>query len=191
MLKKMISSLFKATSGKPATAELEHDASPVMQDQRSLADYFKAEIEKCPLIQESGRGMVLRDFLHEEKLKDGTLLTTDEKKSLGINARLKITSSHCKALTLEGLRLGPKEVMNPLYYRATFDHNRHQQIAKMKSLGILHYRPMACGDERDCEWCLSMNDKLIPVDVDFVQLIHDYCTCDYCRCVLNAPEISF
>ncbi len=161
-----------------------------MPDQRSLADYFKEEIEKCPFIQESGRMMVLLDFLHVEKLKDGIPLTTDEKKSLGINARLKITSSHCQALTLEGLRLGPKEVMNPLYYRATFDHNRHQQIAKMKSLGILHYSPMTCGDERDCDWCTSMNGKLLSVDVDFVQLLKQNCTCEYCRCVLQA-KIDF
>lgn len=191
MLKRIISQLFKATPIHPATAALEHDPSPVAQGAWSLADYFQAEIEKCPLIQECGREMVLRDFLHETKLKDGEPLTTEEKKALGINTRLKITSSHREALTLEGLRLGPKEVMNPLYYRATFDHNRHQQIAKMKSLGMLHYKPMACGDERDCEWCLSMNDKLIPVDVDFVQLIHDHCTCDYCRCVLNAPGPNF
>ncbi|EPJ8753444.1 hypothetical protein SBH91_000464 [Pseudomonas putida] len=190
MLRKIISSLFTSTPRQSATPLQEVDATATTEDQPLLAEYFEAQIAKSPLIKESGRGMVLRDFLHEAKLKDGQPLTADEKRSLGINARLKITKEHCEALTLEGLRLGPTTVMNPLYYRASFDHNRHIQLAKMKSSGITHYRPMACGDGRDCDWCTGMDKKLISVDVDFVQLINQHCTCDYCRCALQA-KIDF
>ena len=93
-------------------------------------------------------------------------------------------------LTPEGLAFGPKKALESLYYKATFNHKRHGDIARMKGAGIHQYSPMSCGDNRDCDWCTSMNGKLISVDVDFVQLIKQNCTCDYCRCVLQA-KIDF
>ncbi|MFV3380295.1 hypothetical protein [Pseudomonas sp. NY15354] len=190
MLKRILSKLFRTAPtpvsvisepGKPATL---HKSEP------DIVMYYQAEISNSPFIKESGRDAVLRDFLHEVKLKDGALLSIEEKRSLGINTRLKVTRELCDVLTPAGLAFGPTNVLQSLYLKATFDHNRHRDIARMKSLGIKEFSPMSCGDNRDCDWCASMNGKLISVEVDFVQLIKENCTCDYCRCVLKA-KIDF
>ncbi|MEW9857876.1 hypothetical protein [Pseudomonas putida] len=190
MLNRIFSKLF-GTAPKPVSVISEADDPATLQkSQPEIVTYYQAEISNSPFIKESGRDAVLRDFLHEVKLKDGALLSIEEKRSLGINTRLKVTRELCDVLTPAGLAFGPTKVLEPLYLKATFDHNRHRDIARMKGLGIKQYSPMSCGDNRDCDWCASMDGKLFSVEVDFVQLIKENCTCEYCRCVLQA-KIDF
>ncbi|AHC85729.1 hypothetical protein X970_10995 [Pseudomonas monteilii SB3101] len=190
MFKGIFSKLFN-TAAKPASGNSEPEAPAAPQlPQAEIVAYYKSEISNSPFVKESGRTAVLKDFLHEVKLKDGEPLSLEEKRSLGINTRLKITRELYEVLTPEGLAFGPKKALESLYYKATFNHKRHGDIARMKGAGIHQYSPMSCGDNRDCDWCTSMNGKLISVDVDFVQLIKQNCTCDYCRCVLQA-KIDF
>lgn len=185
MFKKFFSKLFNTNptplplSSSPDSPKTKTEAQP------DIVVYYKAEIASSPFIKESGREAVLKDFLHEVKLRDGQLLSLEEKRSLGINPRLKITRELYEVLTPEGVELGPKKALEPLYLKATFNHTRHRNIARMKSAGITQYSPMSCGDGRDCDWCSSMDGKLISIEVDFVQLIKEKCTCDYCRCVLQ------
>lgn len=190
MFKTIFSKLFNTAPNTPPVNSLPAAPAAVQKAQPNIVEYYKAEIANSPFVKESGREAVLKDFLHEVKLKDGELLTLEEKRSLGINTRLKITRDLYEVLTPEGIEFGPKRVLEPLYLKATFNHNRHRAIAKMKSIGITQYSPMSCGDTRDCKWCTSMDGKLISVEVDFVQLIKENCTCDYCRCVLQA-KINF
>lgn len=190
MFKTIFSKLFNAAPKPPPVYSLSETPAAVEKSQPDIVAYYKAEIANSPFVRESGRDAVLKDFLHEVKLKDGVLLTLEEKRSLGINTRLKITRELYEVLTPEGIEFGPKRVLEPLYLKATFNHNRHRAIANMKGIGITQYSPMSCGDNRDCKWCTSMNGKLISVEVDFVQLIKENCTCDYCRCVLQA-KIDF
>ncbi|WP_085747312.1 hypothetical protein [Pseudomonas sp. R45(2017)] len=186
MFKTIFSKLFK-TAAQPTPVSSEPEMSTAVQmSQPEIVTYYKTEISNSPFVKESGREAVLRDFLNEVKLKDGKLLSLEEKRSLGINTRLKITRELYEVLTPAGLELGPKKVLESLYLKATFDHNRRREVARMKSLGIKQYSPLSCGDNRDCDWCTSMNGKLLSVEVDFVQLIKENCTCDYCRCVLLA-----
>lgn len=190
MLKMIFSKLFN-TAAKPASvSSVQETPEAVQKSQPEIMTYYKTEISNSPFVKESGREAVLRDFLHEVKLKDGEPLSLEEKRSLGINTRLKITRELYEVLTPAGLEFGPKEVLESLYRKATFDHNRHRDIARMKGLGIKQYSPMSCGDNRDCDWCTAMDGKLISVEVDFVQLIKENCTCDYCRCSLQA-KINF
>lgn len=190
MFKTIFSQLFN-TAAKPAPVSSASETPAAEQkSQPDIVTYYKKEIANSPFVKESGRDAVLRDFLHEVKLKDGELLSLEEKRSLNINTRLKITRELYEVLTPAGIEFGPKKVLESLYLKAIFDHNRHRDIARMKSLGIKQYSPMSCGDNRDCDWCTSMDGKLISVEVDFVQLIKENCTCDYCRCVLQA-KINF
>ena len=190
MFKTIFSKLF-STAPKASGAISTPDAIEFnTKAQPDITEYYREEIANSPFIKESGREAVLRDFLHEVKLKDGELLSLEEKRSLGINPRLKITRELYEVLTPEGVEFGPKKALEPLYLKATFNHNRHRDIARMKTLRVTQYSPMSCGDGRDCEWCASMDGKLISVDVDFVKLIKDNCSCDYCRCGLRA-KIDF
>jgi hypothetical protein len=186
MFKTILSMLFKTAPKPPPMNSFQAAPSAADQAIPDIVEYYKAEIANSPFVKESGRGAVLKDFLHEVKLKDGELLTLEEKRLLGISTRLKITRELYEVLTPEGIEFGPKKVLEPLYLKATFNRNRHRDIARMKKIGVTQYSPLSCGDNRDCEWCISVNGKLISVDVDFVQLIEDNCTCDYCRCVLQA-----
>ena len=190
MLKTIFSKLFNTVPKVPPANSLLETPAPVQNPQPDIVAYYKAEIAGSPFVKESGRDAVLKDFLHEVKLKDGELLTLEEKRALGINTRLKITRQLYEVLTPEGIEFGPKRVLEPLYLKATFNHNRHREIARMKGLGITQYSPLACGDNADCEWCKSIDGKMISVEVDFVQLINENCTCAYCRCVLQA-KIDF
>lgn len=190
MFKAIFSKLFKAAA-QPGPVSQEPEMSTAVQNsQPEIVTYYKTEISNSPFVKESGREAVLKDFLHEVKLKDGELLSLEEKRSLGINTRLKITRELYEVLTPAGLEFGPKKVLESLYLKATFAHNMHGAIARMKDAGIKQYSPMSCGDNRDCDWCTSMDGKLISVEVDFVQLIKENCTCDYCRCSLQA-KINF
>ena len=190
MLKMIFSKLFNTASKPPASSHSTESPKVNAKTQPDILEYYISEIENSPFIKESGREAVLKDFLHEVKLKDGELLSLEEKRALGINPRLKVTRELYEVLTPEGVEHGPKKVLEPLYHKATFNHNRHRNIARMKSAGISQYAPISCGDGRDCTWCTSMDGKLVSVDVDFVQLIKENCTCDYCRCYLQA-EIDF
>lgn len=186
MFKMIFSKLFNTAAKTASVSSAPETPEVVQKSQPEIVTYYKTEISNSPFVKESGREAVLRDFLHEVKLKDGELLSLEEKRSLGINTRLKITRELYEVLTPAGLEFGPKKVLESLYLKATFDHNRHREIARMKDLGIKQYSPMSCGDNRDCDWCTSMDGKLISVEVDFVQLIKENCTCDYCRCALQA-----
>ena len=186
MLKTIFSKLFGATTkastaiSKPRATQLKTKAQP------DITEYFIAEIANSPFIKESGREAVLRDFLHEVKLKDGEKLSLEEKRSLGINPRLQITRELYEVLTPEGVKFGPKKVLKSLYITATTHHSHRASQARMRIAGITQYSLMSCGDGQDCDWCVSMEGKLIPIDVDFVRLSKENCTCYLCGCVLRA-----
>lgn len=190
MFKTIFSKLFNTCSTPISVSHPLETPTEVQNPQPDIVTYYKTVIFSSPFIRDSGREAVLSDFMQEVKLKDGELLSLEEKRSLGINTRLKITRELYEVLTPAGIDFGPKKVLESLYLKATFNHNRHRGIARMKGLGIKQYSPMSCRDKRDCDWCTSMDGKLISVEVDFVKLIEDNCTCDYCRCTLEA-KINF
>lgn len=184
MFRKLISRLLGRGAG--STKGEETLKTPSDTSQADIETYYIEEIAASPYIKKSGRNTVLNDFLQKTKLSAGELLSLQEKKALGLNTRFKITRGQYDALTVEGVNLSPKRVLEAVCLRATFNYNRHRDIARMKGIGITQYSPMSCGDSRDCEWCASMNGKVLAIDVDFVQLIKENCTCDYCRCVVQA-----
>ena len=75
MFKTIFSKLFgtapnaSAAISTPKAAELNTKAQP------DITEYYRAEIANSTFIKESGREAVLRDFLHEVKLKDGEPLS--------------------------------------------------------------------------------------------------------------------
>lgn len=186
MFKTIFAKLFSTPQQPPAASAAPKSSKDNTKALPDIVEYYKAEIANSPFIKESGRDAVLKDFLHEAKLKDGEPLSLEEKRSRGINSRLKITRELYEVLTPRGVEFGPKKALKQLYIKATFNHNLHSHIARMKSAGITQYTPMSCGDGRDCEWCVSMSGKHISINVDFAQLVKENCTCDHCGCVLIA-----
>jgi len=127
---------------------------------KPINSYFQKELDSCPHIKSECHNIALEHLALRVNLnKTGNKLTADEKKSLGINTRLAITHELVEILTSEGIKQkDPKEILSSIYYRATFAKNRDDSLSKYKSTGIKKYTLMACGDERDCEWCKSQHD---------------------------------
>lgn len=186
MLKRIFSKLFNTAEKSSQDNSLAKVPTTVHKSHSEIVEYYKEEIINSPFVKESGREAVLRDFLHETKLKGGELLSLEEKRSHGINTKLKITRELFEVLTPEGLEYGPKKALRQLYIKANFNHNMHSHVERMKMSGITQYTPMSCGDGRDCEWCTSIDGKKISITVDFVQLVKEHCTCDCCGCVIKA-----
>ena len=149
-------------------------------------DYLKAEIYKSPFIKPEARDRVLEDLVNRQSLRDAPELSTDEKKRLGLNARLKITQAHLDDLTPAAFAVDPKKAVTAIYHRAFHKHARRSELARKRNAGITAYRPASAKDQRECSWCLGMSGKLIPIAQDFDDLAEGNCTCEYCRCCLMA-----
>jgi hypothetical protein len=155
---------------------------------KEIEFYFKQELNDCPCIKIEYHDIVLDHLMHKKYLtKTENKLTAEDKKSLGINPRISVTREMIEVLTDEGIRQkDPKDVLSSLYLRATFNKSREDTLEKYKNVGIERFSLMACGDERDCNWCKSMNGVEISVYKDINALIKENCICEsHCRCAIQ------
>ncbi|VVQ12215.1 hypothetical protein PS914_05329 [Pseudomonas fluorescens] len=163
-------------------------SEPFIQEPASVDEfkgYLKAEIYKSPFVKTEARERVLANMLTGQSLK-APGVSTDEKKRLGLNARLKITQAHLDDLAPEAFAIDPKKVVAAIYHRAFHKHARRSELARKRNAGITAYRPASVKDQRECSWCLGMSGKIIPITQDFDDLAEGNCTCEYCRCCLIA-----
>jgi hypothetical protein len=181
----MLAKLFSKLFAMRALQEVPPAAEPLDED-LSHVYYYKTEISASNFFKEEYWPAVLQHFTHEKRLTNGTPLPTEEKRSLGLNPRMKVTREMVDVLTPAGMAYGPKRALETTYYRATHAFSRTRSISKMKNVGFKHFSPLSSGDQRDCDWCISVSKTLMPIDTDFEDLIHQHCTCTYCRCVLLA-----
>lgn len=149
-------------------------------------EYLRAEIFKSSFVKPEARERVLADLLSRQSLRKAPELSTDEKKRLGLNARLKITQAHLDDLTRAAFATDPKQAVRAIYHRAHGKHSRRSSLARMQRSGITDYKPSSAMDQRECAWCLSISGKIIPITQDFDELAEGNCTCEYCRCCLVA-----
>lgn len=164
------------------------DKAQPSKEGKEIGLYFKQELNDCPYIKIECRNIVLDHLMHKKYLtKTENKLTAEDKKSLGINPRVSVTRELIEVLTDEGIRQkDPKDVLSSLYLRATFNKNREDTLEKYKNVGIECFSLMACGDERDCNWCKSMQGVEISVYKDINTLIKENCVCEsHCRCAIR------
>lgn len=155
----------------------------------SVDSYFIKELNACSYIKSDAHAIVIRHLLQEINLnKTGNKLSVQEKKDLGINARLSITHELVEVLTNSGLsQPDPKKVFSSIYCKAIFAKNHDDTLNKYRKIDINHYKIMACNDERDCEWCNSMNGKKLSINNDINKLIEKNCKCNsHCRLAITA-----
>lgn len=123
---------------------------------------------------------------------DSDILSLDEKKELGLNTRAKYQKYLVFLLTDKGLHYqnnNPKEILMFAVNKASNIISLQKEIARSEKLGITRMKVSPIGDQRDCEWCLSMKDKIVPVSLDFVNDVLSNCRCDYPR-ILVQPQIN-
>ena len=151
--------------------------------------YLKEEIDKVDFIKRDFQGVVLLHLLGTKNiLKEGTKLSVDEKKALGLNTRTSITREFVEVLNEKGLKSDdPKGSVQSLYYRAVFKKSRTEDLQRIRGIGIKKIKLLSAGDERDCSWCKSVNYRAFDSGKDMIDLIEKNCTCtSYCRCVIVA-----
>ncbi|WP_234918823.1 hypothetical protein, partial [Vibrio anguillarum] len=187
-LLKLISKMFsKKTSDKKTSKSSLQAIQP-----KSLDDLFEKHFYESSYFKENAFETVIKHLRHEIDLnKSGEKLTAEEKRELGLNSRLSITSDLVAVLSESGLDLpSPKEALKQVYYRATFEANRIENFNKMLSAGIEQATYTSCGDERDCGWCKANSGVKFKVSEALNAEINQGCSCDWNRGFFKA-EINF
>lgn len=185
---KLLSKIF----GKQNQTNKRSNASLQVIKLQRLDDLFLKHFNESSCFKEGSFETVIKHLKQEVDLnKSGEKLTVSEKKKLGLNTRLSITSDLVSVLSQKGLQLpNPKEALKQVYYRATFELNRLENFQKMLSAGISKATYHSCNDERDCAWCKANNGVRFSVSEDLNNEINQNCTCDWNRGFFS-PEISF
>lgn len=166
-------------------------ASPLVKI-KSLDELFIFHINHSQYFQDSDHDLVLNHLKNKVNLnKLGEKLSVEQKKELGINTRLTITKSLVGVLSKKGLSLpDPKDALKRVYYRATFEHRKLEDLERMESLSIKEFKYFTCQDERDCTWCSKNHGAIYPVSGAIIDDINENCKCEWNRSILTA-EITF
>lgn len=150
----------------------------------NLEEMLTLEISRCNLIKEDCKPNLIKEFnlLSSPDFGD-EFLTLEEKKSLNLNARMKIHKKIIAFLDETALdnESNPKDVILNLVYSANNKIRLNKELEKIRKLKINNVKILNTGDGRDCDWCISMDKEIIPADTDYVALINQNCTCDYYR----------
>lgn len=150
----------------------------------NLEEMLMLEISRCNLIKEDCKSNIIKQFnlLSSPDFGD-EFLTLEEKKSLNLNSRMKIHKKVVALLdkTVLDNETNPKDIILNIVHSANNKVHINKELEKTRKLKIKNVKISNVGDERDCDWCVSMNKKIIPSDTDYVALINENCTCDYYR----------
>lgn len=125
--------------------------------------------------------------------KEGTQLTLEEKKELGINPRIKyITKEFINILNLNAINLpiNPKYILDEIYSSANRKFNLYSQREKSRNAGIKSHTFHIANTGLECPWCCSMEGKKLSVNEDIVELMETNCTCERSLFIL-IPDIDF
>lgn len=167
--------------------------SPIpSQPQKSKELYATEFIKQSPYLAPNAEELLIKYLTKpKEEFFTGEFLSKEEKKSLGINPRLKIDRIIPDVLTPKGLELpDPRVPITGLFYSVQFALTRDKEIQKAKELGIKEIKIMTCNDERDCLWCQNMDGKKLSITSNINSLILTNCTCSsHCRLIIQ-PVIN-
>lgn len=158
--------------------------------EHELRIFFEKELADNKFIKPESKSVVLQHLTGEINiLKTDNKLTIEEKKELGINARLSVTKELIAVLTNEGIshEEKPRDIIENIYHRARTEKYRIDELEKIKQSEVSKkIKLMNCEDERTCEWCKSTKNKEFSIKEDINLLVKSNCKSAYCRCALQA-----
>ncbi|OKP02619.1 hypothetical protein [Xenorhabdus eapokensis] len=155
-------------------------------------EFLRREVYRSTYIKTEHRELIYNHITRKiDILKNGTELTKEEKIKLKINTRVKYTTkeliSSLTDLGLQEYSFNPKIVLNDLYHSARSKLHNAKELQKIKkSIDAKTAIYRCAGDSDDCDWCLKMEGKKLPVDIDIIKLIEDNCTCSFNRAYMEA-----
>lgn len=167
-------------------------------------DIIRKEVAASDLFEDMYKEKIVKYQLQFETLHmkspefvplgdDSDILSLDEKKELGLNPRVKYQRYLTFLLTDKGLHYqngNIKGILMLAVHKAKNIISLQEDIIRSQGIGLTRMKVMPVGDERDCDWCLSMKNKIVPVSLDFVDEVLDNCTCEYPR-LLVLSQIDF
>jgi hypothetical protein len=117
------------------------------------------------------------------------VLTVEEKKSLGLNTRMKYSKAFIEYFDPTTLRnIEPKALLEDMHLDAFHRVARKRDLLKFRDLGFVkQVKIVPVGDERDCDKIKRF--KKIHDIGDVPELPLPGCTAPYCRCMYE-PVIS-
>lgn len=183
MIKSMLRRIFSLQKTQSRTPQ---HTKPI----KSFQTFLSEEIEKSSYIKQEHKSSIATEITNGTNFKTGSILTADEKRSLGLNARLKIYHAQVDVLTQEGLLYGPNKALSEIRIRASHRKSRQESLKRIRKSGLRSFKLLSCGDERDCLWCKKQKENIFNINTDIDSLILEHCTSNYCRCVLRASRAS-
>ncbi|RYA24273.1 hypothetical protein CRU96_03230 [Malaciobacter halophilus] len=117
-----------------------------------------------------------------QKPKEKEFLSIEEKKELKINTRLKVPMNIIPFFIKEKIvNKNPKELISNLANMIRSKKHLYNEVKKLKKLKISYYKLSNFTDERSCNWCKKMDNKVFSVNEDIIKLFNNNCKCDYPR----------
>ncbi|MFS1901178.1 hypothetical protein BCU43_006980 [Vibrio lentus] len=160
----------------------------------SQDELFLKHLQMVECFKEESFEKVIKHLRHDIDLNQlGKKLAASEKKTLGLNTRLSITSDLVETLSTKGLKMAnPKDALKKVYYRATFELKRIEDIQRMTLVGITEVTYSSCNGEHDCSWCKESNGLRFKISDGLNDIIDTNCTCDWNKgrfiAVINALQ---
>lgn len=186
------SSIRKLFAANKSPAQGTATSNPVaLPETRPLEDYFQDVVCSSPFIKPDARTVVMRHLTGAAPiLRTGNNLTAQEKKALGINARLAITKELVSVLTNEGIAHHyPAGIIDNISNKASIEKSRDDNFKQALKSGIKKFTLEPSGDGSECEWCAAHLG--IEFGTDILERMKANCTCDpYSKCFFY-PIIDF
>lgn len=154
-----------------------------------INQFLDKELQKVNYFLLDKREIILNHIKGKINLhKSDNLLTKEEKQKLGIDVRLKISKELIEVFDLTKLSdEDPKDLLSELFYKIDFKIKNIEEIERIKNADICKVELSSSQDERTCEWCLKMDNKVIDINkTDIIKLIDENCKCKYNRSVILA-----
>lgn len=185
---KKLTGLFSRDKGEAQT----NQAQKVEYLERPIEDYFNESIKSSPYFLPEKTDLVLNHLLGISNLNESSdTLSTDQKKALGFNPRIKLTNQLLSTLTDEGRQLkDPKIALEALYCQASFKKTRTDKFHQSIKAGITSFKLCASGDGSECEWCRENDQKVFGVEL--LDKFNLNCTCSpYSKCFIAPAKLPW
>lgn len=185
---KKIADFFSRDKGKTQANQAEEAG----YFERPIEDYFNSNLNSSPYFLPEKRKLVLNHLLGTSNLNEsGDVLSTEQKKALGFNPRIKLTNGLLATLTNEGRLLkDPRKALEEIYYQATISKSRTDNFYKAVKAGATSFKLRASGDGSECEWCRASDQKIFGVEI--LDEFKRHCACSpYSKCFITAAKPSW
>ena len=152
------------------------------QSKDYIEDYFMKEIElNNQYFKENTLNTILKHLTFEINLnKMGKKLTVEEKKALGLNTRLSITSALVDILSDQGVHYeyNPKLLLSNIYNKANITKANKDYYNKAIKAGITKFKLVSSGGGNgDCRWCKSRQKMKFLTQSDIEFFLDNQCEC--------------